>query len=505
MSLLGKGVNKLFTSLGSLLKKIVELSFDLLGLIKFKISKKGYNVKEESSKKGKIAGRKIKNDMDKFAIKAQVGTDKGIIFLGKFLRLLTFAILKLFNTVSRNLYKASEKSKDKFTTYNISQDEKNKEKFIEFDNLIAKCNDIENYEEAAISNFTNNTPKNLENTIFSNSDNAFKNNVPKELDYSNDKNIQNKTSKETASDLDKTLFEFSNTYNNLNHDVESYKKEDSFVPNLDATLCEDLDFSSNMDKNKDIDIKEFIPAKNTADNNYNNDIVNKPADYDLDKTLFQDDANIYNSIKSKSFSKTLEDINSSLNNEDNHSYKDIDSSIESAESNHINDEKIYHQEKNIDVSNLEINSENLQNEQDSIDEGNNSEENISKKTMFNFLRKKEKDSSFDETFHGENYEFNSSIKLANENYSKNKKNNLDSSIVPSNNVEENLDKTQFVDLKSLREDSNKTQMINMDDFREAVNSRLHSSDNSTDEKINNSYKYSLDDDDESIRKFLNDD
>ena len=143
MSLLGKGVNKLFTSLGSLLKKIVELLFDLLGFIKFKISKKGYNVREESSKNGKIVGRRLKNNMDKFAIKAQVETDKGMIFLGKFLRLFTFNILKLFNTVSRNLYKASEKSKDKFTTYNISQDEKNKEKFIEFDNLIAKCNDIE--------------------------------------------------------------------------------------------------------------------------------------------------------------------------------------------------------------------------------------------------------------------------------------------------------------------------------------------------------------------------
>ena len=166
MSLLGKGVNKLFTSLGSLLKKIVELLFDLLGFIKFKISKKGYNVREESSKNGKIVGRRLKNNMDKFAIKAQVETDKGMIFLGKFLRLFTFNILKLFNTVSRNLYKASEKSKDKFTTYNISQDEKNKEKFIEFDNLIAKCNDIENYAEAAISKNIDDSYKDLDTTLF---------------------------------------------------------------------------------------------------------------------------------------------------------------------------------------------------------------------------------------------------------------------------------------------------------------------------------------------------
>lgn len=375
MSLLGKGVNKLFTSLGSLLKKIVELLFDLLGFIKFKISKKGYNVREESSKNGKIVGRRLKNNMDKFAIKAQVETDKGMIFLGKFLRLFTFNILKLFNTVSRNLYKASEKSKDKFTTYNISQDEKNKEKFIEFDNLIAKCNDIENYAEAAIS-----------------------------------KNVDN-----------------------------SYK--------------------------------------------------------DLDKTLFENDDDMFNSIKSEVFSKTLKDINSATNiNENKYSKNEEICDLENHTNTTEEDEEIYNSEDDIDT--IEENEDVF-------------EENTQKKHMFDFLKKKEQNSSLDETFHGENYEFNSSIKLANENYSKNKNKSITNKSISNDNFskkqENSMDKTQLVDLESLKEnESDKTRMVNIDDFREAVNSRLNSS-NNTDNKIKNSYRYSLDDDDESIRKFLNDD
>ena len=75
----------------------------------------------------------------------------------------------------------------------------------------------------------------------------------------------------------------------------------------------------------------------------------------------------------------------------------------------------------------------------------------------------------------------------------------------SKKQENSMDKTQLVDLESLKEnESDKTRMVNIDDFREAVNSRLNSS-NNTDNKIKNSYRYSLDDDDESIRKFLNDD
>lgn len=397
MSLLGKGVNKLFTSLGSLLKKIVELLFDLLGFIKFKISKKGYNVREESSKNGKIVGRRLKNNMDKFAIKAQVETDKGMIFLGKFLRLFTFNILKLFNTVSRNLYKASEKSKDKFTTYNISQDEKNKEKFIEFDNLIAKCNDIENYAEAAIS-----------------------------------KNID-----------------------------DSYK-------DLDKTLYEDLDSFNNLNKNDDSD---------------------------LDKTLFENDDDMFNSIKSEVFSKTLKDINSATNiNENKYSKNEEICDLENHTNTTDEDEEIYNSEDNIDTT--EENEDVF-------------EENTQKKHMFDFLKKKEQNSSLDETFHGENYEFNSSIKLANENYSKNKNKSITNKSISNDNFskkqENSMDKTQLVDLESLKEnESDKTRMVNIDDFREAVNSRLNSS-NNTDNKIKNSYRYSLDDDDESIRKFLNDD
>lgn len=427
MSLLGKGVNKLFTSLGSLLKKIVELLFDLLGFIKFKISKKGYNVREESSKNGKIVGRRLKNNMDKFAIKAQVETDKSMIFLGKFLRLFTFNILKLFNTVSRNLYKASEKSKDKFTTYNISQDEKNKEKFIEFDNLIAKCNDIENYAEAAIS-------KNI--------DDSYK-------------------------DLDKTLFEFPNTYDNSNNNnIEKYEKNSA--TDLDKTLYEDLDSFNNLNKN----------------------------DYsDLDKTLFENDDDMFNSIKSEVFSKTLKDINSATNiNENKYSKNEEICDLENHTNTTDEDEEIYNSEDNIDTT--EENEDVF-------------EENTQKKHMFDFLKKKEQNSSLDETFHGENYEFNSSIKLANENYSKNKNKSITNKSISNDNFskkqENSMDKTQLVDLESLKEnESDKTRMVNIDDFREAVNSRLNSS-NNTDNKIKNSYRYSLDDDDESIRKFLNDD
>lgn len=427
MSLLGKGVNKLFTSLGSLLKKIVELLFDLLGFIKFKISKKGYNVREESSKNGKIVGRRLKNNMDKFAIKAQVETDKGMIFLGKFLRLFIFNILKLFNTVSRNLYKASEKSKDKFTTYNISQDEKNKEKFIEFDNLIAKCNDIENYAEAAIS-------KNI--------DDSYK-------------------------DLDKTLFEFPNTYDNSNNNnIEKYEKNSA--TDLDKTLYEDLDSFNNLNKN----------------------------DYsDLDKTLFENDDDMFNSIKSEVFSKTLKDINSATNiNENKYSKNEEICDLENHTNTTDEDEEIYNSEDNIDTT--EENEDVF-------------EENTQKKHMFDFLKKKEQNSSLDETFHGENYEFNSSIKLANENYSKNKNKSITNKSISNDNFskkqENSMDKTQLVDLESLKEnESDKTRMVNIDDFREAVNSRLNSS-NNTDNKIKNSYRYSLDDDDESIRKFLNDD
>ena len=415
MSLLGKGVNKLFTSLGSLLKKIVELLFDLLGFIKFKISKKGYNVREESSKNGKIVGRRLKNNMDKFAIKAQVETDKCMIFLGKFLRLFTFNILKLFNTVSRNLYKASEKSKDKFTTYNISQDEKNKEKFIEFDNLIAKCNDIENYAEAAIS-------KNI--------DDSYK-------------------------DLDKTLFEFPNTYDNSNNNnIEKYEKNSA--TDLDKTLYEDLDSFNNLNKNDD---------------------------------------DMFNSIKSEVFSKTLKDINSATNiNENKYSKNEEICDLENHTNTTDEDEEIYNSEDNIDTT--EENEDVF-------------EENTQKKHMFDFLKKKEQNSSLDETFHGENYEFNSSIKLANENYSKNKNKSITNKSISNDNFskkqENSMDKTQLVDLESLKEnESDKTRMVNIDDFREAVNSRLNSS-NNTDNKIKNSYRYSLDDDDESIRKFLNDD
>lgn len=427
MSLLGKGVNKLFTSLGSLLKKIVELLFDLLGFIKFKISKKGYNVREESSKNGKIVGRKLKNNMDKFAIKAQVETDKGMIFLGKFLRLFTFNILKLFNTVSRNLYKASEKSKDKFTTYNISQDEKNKEKFIEFDNLIAKCNDIENYAEAAIS-------KNI--------DDSYK-------------------------DLDTTLFEFPNTYDNSNNNnIEKYEKNSA--TDLDKILYEDLDSFNNLNKNDDSD---------------------------LDKTLFENDDDMFNSIKSEVFSKTLKDINSATNiNENKYSKNEEICDLENHTNTTDEDEEIYNSEDNIDTT--EENEDVF-------------EENTQKKHMFDFLKKKEQNSSLDETFHGENYEFNSSIKLANENYSKNKNKSITNKSISNDNFskkqENSMDKTQLVDLESLKEnESDKTRMVNIDDFREAVNSRLNSS-NNTDNKIKNSYRYSLDDDDESIRKFLNDD
>ena len=427
MSLLGKGVNKLFTSLGSLLKKIVELLFDLLGFIKFKISKKGYNVREESSKNGKIVGRRLKNNMDKFAIKAQVETDKGMIFLGKFLRLFTFNILKLFNTVSRNLYKASEKSKDKFTTYNISQDEKNKEKFIEFDNLIAKCNDIENYAEAAIS-------KNI--------DDSYK-------------------------DLDKTLFEFPNTYDNSNNNnIEKYEKNSA--TDLDKTLYEDLDSFNNLNKNDDSD---------------------------LDKTLFENDDDMFNSIKSEVFSKTLKDIYSDTNiNEIKFSKNEEICDLENHTNTTDEDEEIYNSEDNIDTT--EENEDVF-------------EENTQKKHMFDFLKKKEQNSSLDETFHGENYEFNSSIKLANENYSKNKNKSITNKSISNDNFskkqENSMDKTQLVDLESLKEnESDKTRMVNIDDFREAVNSRLNSS-NNTDNKIKNSYRYSLDDDDESIRKFLNDD
>ena len=427
MSLLGKGVNKLFTSLGSLLKKIVELLFDLLDFIKFKISKKGYNVREESSKNGKIVGRRLKNNMDKFAIKAQVETDKGMIFLGKFLRLFTFNILKLFNTVSRNLYKASEKSKDKFTTYNISQDEKNKEKFIEFDNLIAKCNDIENYAEAAIS-------KNI--------DDSYK-------------------------DLDKTLFEFPNTYDNSNNNnIEKYEKNSA--TDLDKTLYEDLDSFNNLNKNDDSD---------------------------LDKTLFENDDDMFNSIKSEVFSKTLKDINSATNiNENKYSKNEEICDLENHTNTTDEDEEIYNSEDNIDTT--EENEDVF-------------EENTQKKHMFDFLKKKEQNSSLDETFHGENYEFNSSIKLANENYSKNKNKSITNKSISNDNFskkqENSMDKTQLVDLESLKEnESDKTRMVNIDDFREAVNSRLNSS-NNTDNKIKNSYRYSLDDDDESIRKFLNDD
>ena len=427
MSLLGKGVNKLFTSLGSLLKKIVELLFDLLGFIKFKISKKGYNVREESSKNGKIVGRRLKNNMDKFAIKAQVETDKGMIFLGKFLRLFTFNILKLFNTVSRNLYKASEKSKDKFTTYNISQDEKKKEKFIEFDNLIAKCNDIENYAEAAIS-------KNI--------DDSYK-------------------------DLDKTLFKFPNTYDNSNNNnIEKYEKNSA--TDLDKTLYEDLDSFNNLNKNDDSD---------------------------LDKTLFENDDDMFNSIKSEVFSKTLKDINSATNiNENKYSKNEEICDLENHTNTTDEDEEIYNSEDNIDTT--EENEDVF-------------EENTQKKHMFDFLKKKEQNSSLDETFHGENYEFNSSIKLANENYSKNKNKSITNKSISNDNFskkqENSMDKTQLVDLESLKEnESDKTRMVNIDDFREAVNSRLNSS-NNTDNKIKNSYRYSLDDDDESIRKFLNDD
>lgn len=418
MSLLGKGVNKLFTLLGSLLKRIVELTFDLLGFIKFKISKKGYNVREESSKKGKIAGRKVKNNMDKFAIKAQVGTDKGIILLEKFSRLFTFGILKIFNSISKGLYNASEKSKDKFTTYNISQDEKNKEKFIEFDNLIAKCKDIGAYEEIA----TSSTNK-VENNKIYNNQNYFK-------------NIQNKSIEDTKLDLDKTLFDDSNTYN-----INKYKDT----------------------------IKNFTFSEEVK--NMNDDMS--------DETLLDENISLTDSIKSKVFEKTFKDVSSIRNNKT---------------SNKIN--------KDTYIDSLE--SENNFEEDYDINEIDDVKENSPKKNMFRIFKKKDNDSAFDETFHGEDYEFNSSIKLANENYSESiNKDNVKSfnKNIQSNNTSSDLEKTKFIDLKSIKEESDKTQMINMDDFREAINSKIHSSANSSSKLP----KYSLDDDDESIRKFLSED
>lgn len=454
MSFLGKGVNKFFTSLGSLLKKIVELTFNSLGFIKFKISKKSYNVREESSRKGKIAGRKVKNNMDKFAIKAQVATDKGLILLGKFLRLLTFGILKLFNSISRGLYNASEKSKDKFTSYNVSQDEKNKEKFLEFDNLIAKCNDIENYEEAAASNYENEISINLEDTILNNTSNNSK-----ELNYSNDKNIQNKINKEDSYTLDKTLHENTNTYdNNEDDDVKEYHKEEKSISDLDYTLYGDIN-SYGLNNEGDTDIKKFVLNKHNInetknDTSYSND--------DLDKTLLED-SNFSDSIK----------LSSKQYNENTISNKDVNVFNKNTTSKD-NDEVYYYEDENED-------------DYDEADE--DTDENESHKKIFDFLKKKDKN-SFDETFHGEDYEFNSSIKLANENYSKNK------------NIEPNPSKIENPNLISKKEDdSDKTQMINKDDFREALNSKLQP-------QYNNkarTYKSSLDDDDESIKRFLSDD
>lgn len=470
MSFLGKGVNKFFTSLGSLFKKIVELIFNLLGFIKFKISKKSYNAREESSRKGKIAGRKVKNNMDKFAIKAQVGTDKGLIFLGKFLRLLTFGILKLFNSISRGLYNASEKSKDKFTSYNISQDEKNKEKFIEFDNLIAKCDDIENYEEAAISNYGTETSTDLEDTILNNISNTSK-----ELNYSNDKNIQNKINKDDIYTIDKTLHENTNTYDNEDDDVKEYTKEEKPISDLDHTLYGDIN-SYSLNKESDNDVKEFVLNKNTTteikdSSSYSNN--------DLDRTLLED-SNFSDSVKlsSKQYKENTipnkdidEDVN--VSNKNSNSFKD--------------NEEVYYYE---DEDNNEYDAKNENNEDYDNEYEEDTTEDQPPKKILSFLKKKDKKSSFDETFHGEDYEFNSSIKQASENYSKNK------------NIESSSRKIEVPNLNSKKEDdSDKTQMINKDDFREALNSKLQS-------QYNNrarTYKSSLDDDDESIRRFLSDD
>ncbi|MDO4534368.1 MAG: hypothetical protein Q4B63_00990 [Clostridium perfringens] len=461
MSFLGKGVNKFFTSLGSLLKKLVELIFDLLGFIKFKISKKSYNAREESSRKGKIAGRKVKNNMDKFAIKAQVGTDKGLIFLGKFLRLLTFGALKLFNSISRGLYNASEKSKDKFTSYNVSQDEKNKEKFIEFDNLIAKCDDIENYEEAAISNYGNEKSTNLENTIFDNINSYEKSN------YNNDKNMQNKINKGDIHNVANIV----NTYdNNEDDDIKEYTTEEKTIPHLDHTLYGDIN-SYSLNKENDSDLKEFVLNKQTTNDSKNNTLYNN--DFDLDKTLLED-SSFSDSVK---LSSKLSDKNTIYN-------KDIDKDI-----------NIFNKGDNTFKNNDFISSKDVEEvphyeHGDMDDYEDDAIEDESPRKIFNFLKKKDKDSSFDETFHGEDYEFNSSIKLANENYSKNK------------NIESSSNKLEFTNLNSKKEDdSDKTQMINKNDFRESLNSRLQS-------QYNNrarTYKSSLDDDDESIRKFLSDD
>lgn len=463
MSFLGKGVNKFFTSLGSLFKKIVELMFDLLGFIKFKISKKSYNAREESSRKGKIAGRKVKNNMDKFAIKAQVGTDKGLIFLGKFLRLFTFGILKLFNSISRGLYNASEKSKDKFTSYNVSQDEKNKEKFIEFDNLIAKCDDIENYEETAASNYENETSTNLEDTVFNNLSNNHK-----EFNYSKDKNIQNKINKDYMNSIDKTLHENTNTYdNNEDDDVKEYTKKEKTISDLDYTLYGDIN-SYGLNKESDTDVKEFVLNKHiTKETNGNSSYSD-----DLDRTLLED----------SSFSDSIK-LSSKQYNENTISNKNIDEDVDIFSKNNTskNNEEIYYYE--------DENENNYANgDYDDFEEDTTEDE--SPKKILNFLKKKDKKASFDETFHGEDYEFNSSIKQTNENYSKNK------------NIQPNSNKTEISNLNTKKEDdSDKTQLINKDDFREALNSKLQSQYNNRAK----TYKSSLDDDDESIRKFLSDD
>ncbi len=449
MSFLGKGVNKFFTSLGSLFKKLVELIFNLLGFIKFKISKKNYNAREESSRNGKIAGRRIKNNMDKFAIKAQVGTDKGLIFLGKFLRLFTFQVLKLFNAISKGLYNASEKSKDKFTSFNISQDEKNKEKFIEFDNLIAKCDDIENYEEAAMTNYDSDISTNLENTIFHNvNSNNFH-----ELNYNNDKNIQNKINKENTYSINSNLHENINTYNNdEDDDVKEYTKKDKLSSDLNHTLHEDMALHAINTKN-DNDIKEFT---------LHND------KYDLDKTLLED-STFHDSVR----------LSSQQFRENTMTNKDIHGDI-----------NILNKDDNFMPNNDEEGNYDYEYEYSDNPEENTTKDDSSKK-IFNFLKKKDKTTSFDETFHGEDYGFNSSIKLANENYLKNK------------DIETSHNKIQTANLKVTQEedDSDKTQMINKDVFRESLNSKLQS-------QYNNrarTYKSSLDDDDESIRRFLSDD
>ena len=238
----------------------------------------------------------------------------------------------------------------------------------------------------------------------------------------------------------------------------------------------------------------FVPEGWTPPANLDNNL-NKNDDSDLDKTLFENDDDMFNSIKSEVFSKTLKDINSATNiNENKYSKNEEICDLENHTNTTDEDEEIYNSEDNIDTT--EENEDVF-------------EENTQKKHMFDFLKKKEQNSSLDETFHGENYEFNSSIKLANENYSKNKNKSITNKSISNDNFskkqENSMDKTQLVDLESLKEnESDKTRMVNIDDFREAVNSRLNSS-NNTDNKIKNSYRYSLDDDDESIRKFLNDD